>query len=133
MINLNSSSLIWSSINALEICEATVSNLELASILIFKCFSALIVVFLTTTLQNNEIALVATPLIPSPKAIGEATPVANNMAPAPSEQIVIPIKTLSTTLTYLATQKYFLLNASRLLISSSKNFCTSDITFNLCE
>ena len=67
------------------------------------------------------------------KAIGEPTPVANKMAPAASAQTVTPIKTLSTTLTYLATRKYFSLNASRLLISSSKNFCTLDITFNLCD
>ena len=107
-----------------------VSNLALANILIFKCFFALIVVFLTAILANNE---VATPLIPSPKAIAAATTVANNTAPAPSAQTVIPIKTLSTTLSYLATRKYFLLNASGLLISSSKNFWTSVITFNLYQ
>ena len=84
--------------------QAIVSNLALANILIFKCFSALIVVFLTATLPNNEIAPVATPLIPNPKAIGEPTPVANKTAPAASAQTVTPIKTLSTTLTYLATQ-----------------------------
>ena len=107
MINLNSSSLIWLSIIALDICEAIVSNLELAATLIFKCFSALIVVFFTAILPNSEIAPVAAPLIRNPKAIGDPTPVANNTAPAPSAQIVIPIKTLSILLTILATLKYF--------------------------
>ena len=110
------------SIIVLNICEAIVSNLALAAILIFKCFSALSVVFLTAILPNNEIAPVATPLIPRPKAIGAAIPIANYTAPAPSAQIVIPIKTLSILLTILATLKYFLLKASRLLISVSKNF-----------
>ena len=118
------------SIIALDISDAIVSNLALAAILIFKCFSALSVVFLTAILPNSDIAPVAAPLIPNPKVIGAPIPVANNKAPAPSAQIVIPIKTLSILLTILATRKYFLLNASRLLISSSKNFCTSDITFN---
>ena len=90
-------------------------------------FSALRVALVTARLPNSDISPVAAPLIPNPKAIGAPTPVANNTAPAPSAQIVIPIKTLSIVLTILATRKYFLLNASRLLISSSKNFCASDI------
>ena len=96
--------------------------MALAATLIFKSFSALIIVFFTAILPNSEIAPVAAPLIPNPKAMCDPTPVANNTAPAPSAQIVIPIKTLSILLTILATLKYFLLNASRLLISVSKNF-----------
>ena len=119
------------SIIALDICDAIVSNLALAVVLIFKCFSALRVALVTAILPNSDIAPVAAPLIPNPKAIGAPTPVANNTAPAPSAQIVIPIKTLSIVLTILATRKYFLLNASRLLISSSKNFCASDSSFSL--
>ena len=78
-------------------------------------------------------APVTTPLIPKAKAKGAPIPVDSKTAPAPSAQIVIVIKVLSAILTIFAILKYFLLNASRLLISSSKNFCTSDITFNLYE
>ena len=128
MINLNSSSLIKLSIIALDICEAIVSNFALAKVLVFKCFSALIVVFLPNILPIIEIPPVAAPLIPKPKAIGAPTPVDNKTAPAASARTVIPIKTLSVILIIFATRKYFLLKASRLLISSSKNFCTSNIT-----
>ena len=78
-------------------------------------------------------APVAAPLIPKPTAKGAPTPVDNITAPAPSAQIVTPIKTVSVILIIFATRKYFLLKASRLLISSSKNFCTSNITLSLYE
>ena len=68
-----------------------------------------------------------------PKTMGAATTVVNKAAPVIPAPNVIVIKTLSTLLVILAILKYFLLNASRLVISSSKNFCTSDITFNLYE
>ena len=71
IINLNSSSLIKSSVNALDTCEAIVSNFALANVFIFKCFSALIVVFLTTILPNNEKAPATAPPIPNPNAAGE--------------------------------------------------------------
>ena len=60
-------------------------------------------------------------------------PLANKTAAATSAQTVPPIKILSTALTYLAMRKYFLENASRLTLSSSKKLSTSVITFNLCE
>ena len=80
-----------------------------------------------------EIAPVAAPLIPKPKATGAPTPVDNNTAPAASVRTVIPIKTLSVILIIFVTRKYFLLKASRLLISSSKNFCTSNTILSLYE
>ena len=74
-------------------------------------------------------APVATPLNPKATAKGAPTPVASKTAPAPSAQTVIPIKVLSAILTIFAILKYFLLNASRFSISSSKNFCMSAIFF----
>ena len=81
MINLNSSSLILLSISASDICEAIVSSLALANMLIFKCFSALIVVCFTTILPNNEINPVAAAPISKPITTGVDTTVANNAAP----------------------------------------------------
>ena len=133
IINLNSSSLTKSSVNALDTCEAIISNFELANVFIFKCFSPLIVVFLTTILPINENAPATIPPIPNPNATGEPTQLDIKTAAATSVQTVAPIKTLSTIPTYLAARKYFLENASRLELSSSKKFITSVITFNLCE
>ena len=113
MINLNSSSLIKLSIIAFDTWEAIVSNFAAAKVLIFKCFSALVVVFLTTILPIDEMAPVAAPLIPKATANGASTPVDNITAPAPSTHIVTPIKTLSAKLIIFDTRKYFLLNASR--------------------
>ena len=107
MINLNSSSLIKLSIIALDICEAIVSNLADAKVLIFKCFSALVVVFFEKKLPINEMAPVTAPLIPKAKAKGAPTPVPSKTAPAPSAQIVIVIKVLSAILTIFAILKYF--------------------------
>ena len=107
MINLNSSSLIKLSIIAFDICEAIVSNLAAARVLIFKCFSALIVVFLPSILPIIEIPPVAAPLIPKPKAIGAPTPVDNKTAPAASARTVIPIKTLSVILIILLHENIF--------------------------
>ena len=96
-----------SSVNALDTCEAIVSNFALANVFIFKCFSAQIVVFLTTILPNNENAPTAAPSIPNANAAGEPTPLANKTAAATSVQTVPPIKILSKALTYLATRKFF--------------------------
>ena len=108
-----------------------VSSLAAAKVLIFKCFSALVVAFFEKILPIKDMAPVTTPLIPKAKAKGAPTPVANKTAPVPSAPIVIVINALSTILTASAIRKYFLLNASRFLISSSKKFCISRIIFNL--
>ena len=108
-----------------------VSSLAAAKVLIFKCFSAFVVAFFENILPIKDIAPVTAPLIPKATARGAPAPVASKTAPAPSAPIVIVIKVLSTILTTFAIRKYFLLNASRFLISSSKNFCTSRIIFNL--
>ena len=70
MIKLNSSLLIKLSIKALDICDAMVSSLAAAKVLIFKCFSALVVAFLLKILPIKDMAPVTTPLIPKAKAKG---------------------------------------------------------------
>ena len=89
--------------------------------------------FPTTTLPNKEINPVAAAPISKPKTMGAATTVANNAAPVTPAPNVMVIKTLSAVLVIFAIRKYFSLKASRFVISSSKNFYTSDITFNLYE
>ena len=131
MIKLNSSLLIKLSIKAFDIWDAMVSSLAAAKVLIFKCFSALVVAFLLKILPIKDMAPVTTPLIPNAKAKGAPTPVPNKAADVPSAPIVIIINALSTILTVFAIRKYFLLNASRFLISSSKNACISLIIFHL--
>ena len=81
-----------SSVNALDTCEAIVSNFALANVFIFKCFSALIVVFLTTILPNNKKAPAAAPPIPNASAAGEPMPLVNKTAAATSAQTVPPLK-----------------------------------------
>ena len=109
------------------------SSLAVARVLIFKCFSALVVALFEKILPINDTTPVTTPLIPKAKAKGAPTPVDNKTAPAPSAPIVMVINALSIVLTTFAILKYFLLNASLFLISSSKNSCTSLIIFNLYE
>ena len=87
--------------------------------------------FLYYVVTYNEINPVVAAPVSKPKTMGAATTVDNKTAPAIPEPNVMVIKTLPILLTILATRKYFLLKASRLLISFSKNFCTSDITFHL--
>ena len=93
-----------------------VSSFAAARVLIFKCFSALVVAFFEKILPIKDMAPVITPLIPKAKAKGAPTPVDNKTAPVPSAPIVVIIKALSTILTIFAILKYFLLNASRFLL-----------------
>ena len=77
------------------------SSLAVARVLIFKCFSALVVAFFEKILPINEMAPVTTPLIPKAKAKGAPTPVDNKTALVPSAPIVIVINALSIVLTTL--------------------------------
>ena len=108
MINLNSSSLIKSSIRAFETCVVIVSSLEIAKVLILRCFAAFILVLVETKLPISEMAPVTAPLTERAKPTGAPTPVANNAAPVACTPIVIDIKPLSIILIILETREYFL-------------------------
>ena len=120
-ISQNSSSVTLLSLKALETCEAMVSSFAEAIVLIFSCFSALDVDFLTLYLPiilRNPVKS-ATPSIAI--TAGVAITVDNNPIPVAPPTKVIPIKTISTLTTIPATLKYFLLKASLVATSFSRN------------
>ena len=120
-INHNSSSVTLLSLKAFETCEVIVSNFAEAIVLIFSCFSALDVDFLTLYLPiilRNPVKSATDSITIT---VGAAITVDNKpMPPAPPPN-VIAIKTVSTLLTILAALKYFLLKAPLVVTSFSKN------------
>ena len=98
-----------------------VSSFAEANVLIFSCFSALDVAFFTLylpiILRNPSKS--ATPSIAM--TAGAAITVDNKATPPAPPPKIIAIKIESTLSTILATLKYFLLKASLLSTSFSKN------------
>ena len=120
-ISQDSSSVTLLSLKALETCEAMVSSFAEAIVLIFSCFSALDVDFFTLYLPiilrnpvksaTHSIAMTA----------GAAITVDNKPIPPAPPPKVIAIKAVSTLSTILATIKCFLLKASLVATSFSRN------------
>ena len=120
-INQNSSSVTLLLLKALEIYEAIVFNFVDVIILIFSCFSALDVAFFTLYLPIilNSAVKSDTPSIAT--TIGVTTIVVSKATPPAPPPRAIAIKTVSTLSTILDALKYFLLNASLVVTSISRN------------
>ena len=120
-ISQNSSSVTLLSLKALETCEAMVSSFAEAIVFIFSCFSDFDVDFLTLYLPiilRNPVKS-ATPSIAV--TVGATITVDNNPIPAAPPPKVIAIKTVSTLSTIPAALNYFLLKASLVATSFSRN------------
>ena len=102
----------------MEICEAIACYLVEAIVLIFSCFSALDVDFFTLYLP----IILKSPVKSATPSITMTTGAATTVNNKPMPPSTPPIKTVSTLSTILAALKYYLLKASLVTTSFSRNF-----------